>query len=243
MRWFFRVEYDGAKFAGWQAQSNARSVQSEIEAALSTVSRSRCKIVGAGRTDAGVHAAAQGAHVDLPEGIDIKKLEISVNAVLPQAVAIRDFTAVSQSFHARFSARKRTYSYYFAPRKRPLIYGRAWVLTRRIDWRMISLQARHLIGRHDFQAFCASNSGVRTTLCNVMDAGIRARGELRVFTITADRFLYKMVRSIAGTLVDIGLGVLDDSLEDILKSGDRKRVGETAPAWGLVLENVTYDEV
>ncbi len=242
MRWLFRVEYDGAPFAGWQAQNNAHTVQSALESAFSTVARARCRVVGAGRTDAGVHARGQGAHVDLPGGIDIRKCAISVNAVLPREIAVRDFKLVSPEFHARFSALERCYTYFMIGHKTPLRHGRVWVVPYRVDWKLVAANLAHLIGRHDFAAFCASKHGSRTTICTVKEAKLGRHGDMRVFTIRADRFLYKMVRSIVGTLVDMGRGAINDSLDTIILSKNRTRVGETAPAWGLVLDWVTYGE-
>jgi tRNA pseudouridine38-40 synthase len=243
MRYFFRVEYDGGFFFGWQSQAEGKTVQSEIEKAFETVLRTKIRITGAGRTDAGVHASAQGAHADLPEGTDIGRLVVSANAVLPQSIAVRDFTAVNPDFHARFSARERTYEYVMAFRKTPLFYKRAWVITYDVNWKLVEAQLSHLVGCHDFRAFCASNHGAKTTVCNVTRAEIRKKGDFRIFTISANRFLYRMVRSITGTLIDIGRGAITEPLDSIIKSGDRSLTGETAPAWGLTLTGVTYQEV
>jgi len=243
MRWFFRVEYDGSAFAGWQTQANAHSVQAELEKAFSIVVRRPCRVVGAGRTDAGVHARGQGAHIDAPDGVDIAQYEASVNAILPPAIAVRQLRAVSETFHARFSARERTYAYYIVTHKAPLWRGRAWFVPHRIDWKLIAGSLPSLLGRHDFRAFCASNHSAHTTICTVKQARIRTRGELKVILLSADRFLYKMVRSIVGTLIDIGRGAIDEPLGEILSRGDRRLVGETAPPYGLVLENVAYDDV
>jgi tRNA pseudouridine38-40 synthase len=240
MRWFFRVEYDGGAFSGWQSQNNARSVQTALETAFGTVCRVRCTVVGSGRTDAGVHARAQAAHIDLPESVDIDKCGQSVNAILPAEIAVRDFKPVPDSFHARFSAKKRCYKYYIATRKTPLSAHCVWVLPHKVDWRLVSKNIAPLLGRHDFAVFCAARHGARTTQCTVYNAKLAKQGELRVFTICADRFLYRMVRSIIGTLIDIGRGAMSDSMKEILVSKDRKRAGKTAPARGLVLDTVLY---
>ena len=243
MRWFFRIEYDGFPFSGWQSQNNAVSVQSTLQAAFSTVVRKQCRVTGAGRTDAGVHAAGQTAHIDLPDAIDIAKCAVSVNGILPREIAVRDFKPVDTSFHARFSAIRRTYKYYIVTRKSPLLAGRSWTVTHRINWRRMKENVKALIGRHDFRSFCAANHGARTTICTVYQAHLVKRGDMRIFTICADRYLYKMVRSIVGTLIDIGRGAIDDSVADIIKSKSRRRAGETAPACGLVLDMVSYKEV
>jgi tRNA pseudouridine38-40 synthase len=243
MRWFFRCEYDGRPFAGWQAQRAADTVQARLEKAIGTVVRRKCRVVGAGRTDAGVHAAAQGVHTDLPREIDLAACGKSINAVLGPAIAVRDITPVDQSFHARYSAKKRKYAYYIATRKRPLKEGRVWVVTHRVNWKLISQNLGHCVGRHDFAAFCAAGSGTRTTVCTVTGARLRRCAGLYVIELAADRFLYKMVRSITGTLIDIGRGVIACSIGEIIRSKNRSLAGETAPPHGLVLEDVIYDEV
>jgi tRNA pseudouridine38-40 synthase len=240
MRYFFRVEYDGAGFGGWQKQKNAPGVQEAVENAFGTILRRQCTIIGAGRTDAGVHARGQGAHIEVPATLDIQKTIAGVNAVLPDAVAIYDLKPVDDRFHARYSAMRRRYEYCMTERKSPLWRHRAWCLRQRPDWERVCRNIPALLGAHDFSAFCASGTTTRTTRCTVFDSGITRREGLYVFYIEADRYIYKMVRSLVGTLVDIGRGRLDDTMESILASRKRDRVGETAPPWGLVLDRVTY---
>lgn len=243
MRCFCRVEYDGTAYAGWQIQNNDRSIQSELESAFSTVVRRPCKIVGAGRTDAGVHAKGQGMHIDLPDKIDLKKCESSVNALLPNDIAVYNFQVVEDSFHARFSAIERCYKYYIVSRKMPLWDGRAHVVTLRVDWELVNKNIPSLIGKHDFTAFCSSGSSADSKVCEVKYASLENNNGVRIFNITADRFIYKMVRSIVGTLIDIGRGRITDSLDKIIESNDRTLVGNTVSACGLVLEYVDYSGV
>jgi tRNA pseudouridine38-40 synthase len=243
VRLFFRVEYDGRNYAGWQTQHNDRTVQGVLQDAFAAIVRAPCAVVGAGRTDAGVHARAQGAHIDLPPSPDLETVRNGVNAVLPGDIAIHGLRPVSDSFHARFSAVRRTYAYRIIGRKAPLWHGRAWMLYRSVDWEAVDRESRMLLGAHDFSAFCASGSGARSMDCEIVHAGWEHDGEMHAFTISANRFVYKMVRSIVGTLVDIGRGKRDGSIGDILESGQRERVGETAPARGLTLEHVAYREV
>jgi tRNA pseudouridine38-40 synthase len=240
MRYFFRVEYDGTGYGGWQVQTNAKSVQQALGDAFSTVTRSQCAVTGAGRTDAGVHAKAQGAHVDIEGPLDIGKCEIAVNAVLPKDISVYGMQRVDDSFHARYSAVCRRYRYFMADRKRPLLYKRVWMLFQEVDWDKAARNIPDLMGKHDFSAFCASGTSTENMVCTVTGATLTQENGLRVFSISADRFIYKMVRSVVGTLVDIGRGRLDTTIEAIIGGRDRGSVGETAPACGLVLDYVEY---
>jgi tRNA pseudouridine38-40 synthase len=243
MRYFFRVEYDGTGYGGWQVQTNARSVQQELSNAFSMVTRSSCVVTGAGRTDAGVHARAQGAHVDIDVPVETGKCEISVNAVLPPDIGIYGMRLVDASFHARFSAVRRSYRYYLADRKRPLLYKKVWMVFHDVDWDRVERNIPFLPGTHDFSAFCSSNTSTENMVCTVHEASLSAKDGLRVFSISANRFIYKMVRSIVGTLIDIGRGRLDATIDAIIAGRDRCSVGETAPACGLVLDYVEYDGI
>lgn len=243
MRCFCRVEYIGTAYAGWQVQNNDRSVQSELESAFTIVVRMPCKVVGAGRTDAGVHARGQGLHIDLPENIDLKQCETSINAVLPDDIALYNLQRVEDSFHARYSATERCYKYYMVSRKMPFWHKRALLVTYPVDWQRVSENISFLLGRHDFSAFCASGSSADNKICTIKHASLEYKDGIRIFTITADRFIYKMVRSIVGTLLDIGRGKITNSLDTIINSKDRSRVGDTVSPHGLVLDYVTYTGV
>lgn len=242
MRYFFRVEYDGTDFGGWQRQPSTVSIQEKIEKALSTVLRVPVEITGAGRTDAGVHAAAQGAHVDTAQEIDIKKCELSVNALLPTSIAIYNLKRVDTTFHARFSAVRRRYRYYISTTKRPLLYKRVWMVSHKVDWELVRRNIDQLPGLHDFSSFCSSGCGTDNMKCTISNAELTERDGMIIFTIEADRFIYKMVRSLTGTLIDIGRGYLKTDLATLLASKDRTRSGQTAPASGLVLDYVSYPE-
>jgi tRNA pseudouridine38-40 synthase len=243
VRYFCRVEYRGTNYGGWQVQPDNNSIQAELEQAFSVVSRTACKVIGAGRTDAGVHARGQGMHIDLPETIDPVRCLRSVNALLPDDIAIYNLQMVDDSFHARFSAVERCYKYYLVERKMPLHQKRVSVVTYDIDWKCVAAAIPALIGAHDFSAFCASGCSAKSMLCTVTHASLKKENHMQVFTIKADRFIYKMVRSIVGTLLDIGRGRITTPLESIIASENRERVGDTASPDGLVLEQVTYKEV
>ncbi|MDG5814377.1 tRNA pseudouridine(38-40) synthase TruA [Chitinispirillales bacterium ANBcel5] len=241
MRYFFRIEYDGSRYCGWQVQLNGNSIQTELQNAFSTVLRHKCSVTGAGRTDAGVHARAQCAHMDTETRIDIIRCEHSVNALLPKDIAIYGLQEVGRQFHARFSAVSREYSYTLVDRKTPLQLLRAWHIAYPMNWQRVQENSNHLIGTHDFAAFCASGSGSDSTICLIKDVRLTNDAGTWQFSIKANRFIYKMVRSIVGTLVDIGRGNIKETMYDIISSKERSRVGQTAPPHGLVLENVNYE--
>ncbi len=243
MRYFFRVEYDGTRYGGWQSQTNASSVQETIGAAFSTVVREKCTVTGAGRTDAGVHARGQGAHIDIQAPIDVRKCELSVNAVLPDDISIYHLQQAPRDFNARYSAKKRRYIYCMTLRKKPLSFKKVWMVFHAVDWDKVRLCTQALLGKHDFSAFCAKGSEAKTMICTVRHAELLPIADGYSFTIEADRFLYKMVRTIVGTIIDIGRGKITETMEEIIRSKDRARAGETAPACGLVLDYVEYEGI
>jgi tRNA pseudouridine38-40 synthase len=240
VRYFLRVEYDGTIFGGWQNQPNVVSVQEVLEKALSVALRKQVQITGAGRTDAGVHATAQAVHFDFDDPIDLNKVQLSLNALLPREVAVYNFTSVDPSFHARFSAIARQYKYYLCLRKKPLLLKRVWMVYSKVDWDLVRKNSTDLLGKHDFTSFRASGAGSDNAVCTVKKISFDEVGECLVFTIEADRFIYKMVRTIVGTLIDIGRGRLSSTMAEIIASRDRSRAGSTAPPFGLVLDRVTY---
>jgi tRNA pseudouridine38-40 synthase len=243
MRYFCRVSYDGTPFCGWQRQNDGRSVQQCLEEAAATILRRPVAVTGAGRTDAGVHARAQGMHFDCPEIADTGRFTLSMNSLLPPEIAVYDVREVPASFHARFSAVRRSYRYTMCLRKTPLLAGRAWHVSYKVDWSRLADEAAALMGEHDFTTFCAAGCGSKTAICTVTAASIVPEGECMVFSIEANRFVYKMVRSIVGTLIDIGRGELRKPLSSLIAAKERTLAGTTAPPCGLVLDNVLYAEV
>lgn len=243
MRYFFRIEYDGSRFGGWQIQPNTVTIQQKLQEAFSTVLRTPVKITGAGRTDAGVHARAQGAHFDYNKEIDPRTCTKSVNALLPSDIAVYNLCRVEDSFHARYSAFSRRYCYYFSSRKRPLFNKQVWIINCNIDWNRIEQNIRYLEGTHDFSSFRVSGYNNDNAVCTVNTVSFEQDNDNCIFTIEANRFIYKMVRSIVGTLIDIGREKCNSSLDNILALKDRRFAGMTAPPNGLVLENVQYREV
>lgn len=243
-RYFARVEYDGTGFCGWQIQPDCVTVQGEIEKALSTILRQEVKLMGAGRTDAGVHGKRQAIHFDVEGDVNCRKLYKGVNAITPPGVSLYDIKQVSDDFHARFSARERTYKYYIATRKTPLLKNRVAVVTFPMDWQKVVAATSDFLGTHSFSSFCASGCYTDNHRCTVRVSELTQLEEhLWCYTIAADRFVYKMVRTIVGTLIEIGRGRITRSVAEILTEENRDIAGITAPAEGLVFEDVTYEEV
>ncbi|OZC03801.1 tRNA pseudouridine(38-40) synthase TruA [Rubricoccus marinus] len=238
------IEYDGTEFSGWQTQPGARTVQGEIERALTVIMGSTPPFMGSGRTDAGVHARGQVAHVDTPEPVDAFRLRGSLNGLLPESVAVLGVEPAPEDFHARYSARQRTYHYHVATAPRAL--DRLWRTTLRStpDVETMNEAAQALLGTHEFSSFCRTRSETTNRVCTVHHAQWvpEAReGDWR-FEIQANRYVHGMVRAIVGTLLEIGRGRREaDSIPDLLASGDRRLAGPAAPAHGLVLHRVEYD--
>jgi tRNA pseudouridine38-40 synthase len=241
MRYFCRVEYDGTRFGGWQYQPNSTSVQQILEETLSVVLRSPCTVTAAGRTDAGVHARGQGIHFDICEKIDTPSVEASLNGLLPPDIAVYGLKSVRDDFHARYCAVSRIYKYCITQKKTPLMLKRVWPVYYKIDWDRIEYELKSLIGIHNFTTFCSSNTDCKNMECNISAVSLSCNENgIKTITIEANRFIYKMIRSLVGTLVDIGRGYMTDSLQTIIACRDRNRAGATAPACGLTLEWVSY---
>lgn len=238
------IEYDGTAYHGWQRQAEAPSVQAELERALEGMTRSRITVIGAGRTDAGVHALGQVANFRCATRLTTAAFLKGLNSLLPGDIAIRDCVLVPEGFHARFDARSKRYHYRILNRTARAAVGRdyAWFVHRPLDVRAMGQAAERLIGRHDFKAFESAGSPRAHTRRHVMAADWTEGPDRRLtFRIQADGFLRGMVRNIVGTLVMVGLGKLEPlQVDAILASRDRRRAGATAPARGLFLVEVHY---
>lgn len=242
MRYFIFLAYDGTNYHGWQIQPNACSVQGEIQRCLSTILRRETPIVGAGRTDTGVHARRMAAHFDSEEPIDCLQTAFRLNRILPPDISIERIISVDNSLHARFSATSRTYHYYIHTKKCPFNRGYSLETHYNLDFDMMNKAGEYLLSVKDFAAFCKAGSDVKTTLCDVRTAKwVEESPGNWYFEITADRFLRNMVRAVVGTLVDVGRGRL--SMEDfkaVVESKKRTEARESMPAHALFLENVEY---
>lgn len=243
MRYVLSVAYDGTHFNGWQVQSNGRTVQGELNEAVFKAFGERSPVTASGRTDAGVHASNQICHVDLQADIAGEKLADALNCRLPQDVSVLQSAVAPDGFDANRSAKKKTYCYnlYFAPRRNPLYDRYAVWIKGKADINKMKEAAAHFVGEHDFAAYCASGSQVKTTVRTVYSVNVISKDGIVEIEVCGNGFLYNMVRTLVGTVLWYSLGKLRG--EDILTSlneCDRNRVGKTMPAKGLVLRSVDY---
>lgn len=236
------IEYDGTNYAGWQIQPNGVSVQEMIEKAIAEITRERVKLIGSGRTDAGVHAAGQVADFQTSTSIPAESLVHAINTKLPPDIAIVRAEDVAEDFHARYSAKWKTYRYTILNRdvRSPLSRGRAHHVRETLDVASMRRAAEYLIGTHDFAAF-RSQPTKKSSVRTITLASVAQHGRFIEITITANGFLYNMMRTIAGTLIEIGLGKREaDSVAALIASRDRSQAGPTAPPQGLCLLHVDY---
>lgn len=239
------VEYDGTDFNGWQFQPGQRTVQGEIEAALSRMCGEAVRIIASGRTDSGVHALGQVAHFDTSSPLCVQKFRMGLNSMLERDAAIVDCREAFAPFHAQYDVIRKTYRYRILTRRSPSAIRRnhVWHHKRILDIPAMRRAAAHLVGEHDFASFAPERVEVSTTVRNLERLEVIESGdEIRV-EATANGFLRFMVRNIVGTLAEVGRGERGaDSLREILEARDRNRAGEKAPAHGLCLLGVEYGE-
>lgn len=236
------IEYDGSGFSGWQVQPGQRTVQGKLYRALGEIAAGDVRIVGAGRTDTGVHAAGQVASAALETDMTTGVIMKALRGKLPPDVVVRSVEEVPLSFNARYDARSRRYHYIFIDRPSALWRNYYHELPKGIDAEAIDAmreQLRALRGEHDFAAFAASGSKVKSTVCSILRAEIIENRPLVTLSVTADRFLYNMMRSVAGTVLRAGTG-RNVSIADILASGDRSAAGPTLPPGALYLMEIKY---
>ena len=244
-RFRLTLEYDGAGFAGWQVQAaGQRTVQGELEAALARVAGHPCRVAGASRTDSGVHAEGQVASVVLGTGLGAEELRRAANGVLPRDLAVIAAAEVPESFHARRSARAKLYRYriWNGASPSPLRAARTHRVFTPLDLAAMRRGAEALLGTHDFRAFQAAGSAPGSTVRTLSRLAVdgEAGGEVRLL-VEGDAFLRHMVRILAGTLIEIGIGRRDPAgIPPLLASRERSRAGPTAPARGLCLVRVDY---
>ncbi len=241
-RYFVYFSYDGTAYHGWQIQPNGNSVQEELQKALSTILRDDIEVVGAGRTDAGVHARQMAAHFDTEAVIDEPQLAFRLNRILPRDIAVDRVEKVDNDMHARFSAVKRTYHYFIHTKKDPFCRTYSCELHYPLDFSLMNEAAEHLLHVDDFGAFCKTNTDVKTTLCNVQEARwIQQSDHSWYFVISANRFLRNMVRAVVGTLIEVGRGRMSiDEFDAVVAGKKRTAAGESMPGNALFLVKVEY---
>lgn len=246
-RYFLTIEFDGTPFVGWQRQENGPSVQATIEAAGQAFCGTPVPVYGAGRTDAGVHGLGMVAHIDLPRAYSPFTVVSALNAHLrPHPVAILNAQAVADDLHARFSCHQRHYLYRLLDRRppAPLRAKKVWQIPQDLDWQAMHIAAQYLVGKHDFTTFRSAQCQAESPLKTLAAAAVsRVEDEVHC-SLSAPSFLHNQVRSIVGTLVQVGLGRWSPkTVHDVLEACDRSRCGPVAPACGLYFLKADYAEI
>ena len=243
MRIGLKIEYDGTAYGGWQRQKNAPSIQQTIEEALERALGCSCRVIGAGRTDAGVHAYGQVAHLDIETKIPADRFSYILNQKLPDDIRIVQSWQAAENFHARRDAIGKHYRYtiYQAPHASALERNRSVHVPQQLDVKKMQQAAQVLIGEHDFSAFRTVGSNIVGTVRTVYRLEVQQQGQHIYIDIWGNGFLYNMVRIIAGTLIEVGKGKIPvQEMQSILDSKERARAGATAPAKGLAMCEVFY---
>ena len=242
-RYFLELAYDGSNFFGWQVQPNQRTVQAEIESALSKLySNENIGVVGCGRTDTGVHASQYYLHFDAIVKFAEDDLVHKLNGMLPKDIAISRALLVSNDLHARFDADKRTYTYYISQKKNPFNINTSWYKRLDLDIKAMNEAAQKCLGKKDFECFSKVHTEVNNFICEVFECEWKYENAQYIFKVTANRFLRNMVRAMVGTFIDVGLGRINlDEFEGILDSKNRSNAGTSVPAQGLFLSEVKYN--
>lgn len=243
MRFFIELSYNGKAYHGWQNQPNAISVQEVLEKALSTILKTKIAILGAGRTDSGVHASQMFAHFDFRGDFESKDLVYKLNSFLPKDIAVTSVFKVKPEIHARFYATSRTYHYKISTSKNVFDYDFAYQVHLPLDIEAMNTACKILLQYKNFQCFSKVNTDVKTYNCDIKTAFWTQNADQLIFTITADRFLRNMVRAIVGTMINIGLGKMKpEDLHAIIASKSRSEAGFSVPAHGLYLVEIVYPE-
>jgi tRNA pseudouridine38-40 synthase len=241
LRYFIEFAYKGTHYHGWQYQPKAVSVQETLNNVFSTLLQEKIDIMGAGRTDTGVHASQMYGHFDSKTIIDNTKFIHKINSFLPKDIVVYDIISVHQEAHARFDATSRTYQYHISKSKNIFNNELTWHFNQVLDIDAMNRCAKLLLEFEDFKCFSKSNTDVNTYNCKITEAFWVKENNNLVFTITADRFLRNMVRAIVGTLVNIGLHkITPTDFTKIIEDRNREKAGFSVPAHGLFLTKITY---
>jgi len=243
VRYFTELSYNGTNYHGWQIQPKATTVQEVLEDALSTVLNDTIAVVGAGRTDTGVHATQMFVHFDTNTPFEATDLVYKLNSFLPFNIAIAAIFKVQPKAHARFDAIQRSYLYRISLKKDVFTHRSAYYIQQNLDMAKMNAAAKILFEYKDFQCFSKANTDVKTYNCDIKKAIWFKKGNELQFAITANRFLRNMVRAIVGTLINIGLGKMEvERMHDIIQSKNRSEAGYSVPAHGLYLTEVCYPD-
>lgn len=249
LRWVMRnikllIEYDGTNYLGWQVQAKGPTIQGMLEKALKQITGEDIHLIGSGRTDAGVHAFGQVAHFKTKNMLDVPSIRKALNSLLPPEIAIKGVEEAEESFHARKQARSKVYEYRILNSTIRSVFhrGYAWHIPQPLDWEKVKEATQILVGEHDFSSFRSTGTPTRTAVRKIFRAEWKkGRDGLMRFEIEANGFLKQMVRTIVGTLIEVGKGrIRPEAFAEVLESMDRKKAGPTAPAKGLFLKQVKY---
>ena len=257
MRYKIRLSYDGSAFCGWQIQNNARTLQGELEKALSTLLGSPVQVTGAGRTDSDVNAIGYIAHFDVPDEVSVEAAHLcyKLNAMLPREMVVHEVSVASEDFHARFDARMREYHYFIHFRKDPFCEKYSYRMRYPLDLDKMNEAAEHLLGEHDFSCFEKVGGNNATSICTVTEAVWKTyrpmhadmmgfpceEGDYIVFRIRANRFLRNMVRAVVGSLIEVGRGKKEPSwIAQLIESGSRSDAGSSVPGNALFFTGAEY---
>ncbi|MFP4018691.1 MAG: tRNA pseudouridine(38-40) synthase TruA [Bacteroidales bacterium] len=244
-RYFIKLAFKGTKYHGWQIQEKDITIQEVINKAIGTILREDINVIGAGRTDTGVHASCFYAHFDSNKTPTENRdhFLFKINNYLPKDIAIYDIFPVPDKAHSRYSAKSRTYKYYISKIKNPFKNEFSYYLFYHLDTEIMNQACNILYEYSDFTSFSKKNTQVKTNLCEIYHASWQEDTEEIVFTIQADRFLRNMVRAIVGTMIDLGRGKINiKQFRDIIESKDRCRAGYSVPPNGLFLTDITYPD-
>ena len=240
-RYFIEIMYDGSNYHGWQFQPNSITVQEQLEKALATILSEKIGVMGAGRTDTGVHAKQFFAHFDYDSNLTCSNIVYRLNSFLPKDISVKSISKVITAAHCRFDAISRTYEYVVYKNKNPFMLDRAYLLLKPVDIELMNKAASRLFDFIDFTSFSKLHTQTKTNNCIISKAVWKQKGDTLIFTIQADRFLRNMVRAIVGTLINVGLGKISiDDFVQIIKSKDRAQAGTSVPAHALYLTKIRY---
>ena len=242
MRYFIKLAYNGTHYHGWQSQPNASTIQETLNTAMTVIFNTEINLMGAGRTDTGVHAKEMYAHFDLDSTFDIPNTIHKLNSFLPNDIVVFDIIPVPPEAHARFDASQRTYEYHINRFKDVFRTDGSWYYHQNLNVDLMNLAAAELKNHTDFECFSKVNTDVNTFNCSITEAYWKQENDQLIFTISANRFLRNMVRAIVGTLINVGLEKLTlADFKAIIESKDRNKAGFSVPAHGLYLTQITYD--
>lgn len=239
------IAYDGSNYCGWQIQINGTSVEEVINAALSDLLKKDIKVIGASRTDSGVHALGNIAVFDTDTRIPTDRISYALNQRLPKDIQVQSSTEVDKDFHPRYIKNKKTYQYKILNRKFSLPTERlySYLITYELDLDAMKEGAAYLVGKHDYKSFCSGKTDVKSTVRTIYSLDIDRKGDMVLINFVGDGFLYNMIRIIVGTLIKVGRGAYPpDKVKEILMARDRSFAGPTAPAMGLMLVSIDYND-